>query len=375
MPKYQINFSGLIAFVPHTNNKEAMVVLADGSFRHQAPNGEDLFPHYPFILYNLKDLSDDSPRRPELTGQGLGLSFLSYEDLTIGSPDNQRRRDSDLRFFIEPESPPEAQADSGVEAPVIEPVSDAKFQNGAEEEFLDSEALRWIMPIEKIGAIPDKISAEAAKGLRIADECLMTPYTVTSIENKVAARLRLTSGRLVNSSFQRATIAGERLGTVCKFFDEEMKRDDPGRKAHHEQVISTLVTYEPYLDEANKLVIFSKRFSFSEPNGHKTGDFPDLVFRSPRETGRNIVINIWNAPLADILDILGGTDRHQWPRPEGDRSFRSFFRLCAEQPTVLPVLEKSRTMAARLQMVTGPEKNVGCPTCRFPAMPLPELQA
>jgi hypothetical protein len=349
MPQYQINFSGLIAFVPHTNKKEVMVLLADGTFRHRDPSNEELFPHFPFILYNLKDLSEESPRRPELTGRGFGLNFLSLEELTIGYQPEEPK----LEFRL---SDDEAVGLQSVRP--VEPSLEAIAASNGRPRFREAEDLRWIMPIDKIGLVEQGGSRDQ---FRIDKKLLAKEYEVDSKEkNKVAARTRLRSGRLFTRDFQRAGIAGERLNTVCNFLDGE----DSDRKPHFSQAISTLVTYEPP-DSKEPLKISSRRFAFPGGNGFKNGSFPDLVFRTPKEAGRDIVVNIWNAPMADILDVLGGTDKHKWDRPEENRSFRSFFRLCSTPPKRLPILEKSRAIAAQVQAVAGPTKDVGCPTSQF----------
>lgn len=356
MPNYQINFSGMIAFVPHTSGSEAMALLADGRFRHRATDSEELFPHFPFIIYCMGDLASDSPRRPDLTGRGFGVSFLSLEDLTIGP----RVNEPDLRFLLSPSaSSDEAQETSKL---AMEPAG-IMLENG--NGFRDSEDLRWIMPIREVGLVDAGANRDQ---LRIDRKLLDEKYTWDSEEKRIVARLKLKSGRLFTRDFQRGSVTGERLNTVCRFFDrpqDPTNPKDPKRKPYFSQPISTQVTYEPP-ETWIPLKITSSRFALPQDSQEHCNS-PELVFRSPGDVGHDIAINIWNAPLADLLDILGGPDKHEWDRPQNNRSFRSFFRLCKEPPGELPELEKGPAMAAQVYAVSGPYKDVGCPTCRFDA--------
>jgi hypothetical protein len=332
--KVQINFSGLIALVPHASKKKMMVLMVDGSYPHRASDREELFPHFPFVHYRLDDLADESPRRPELFGKGYGLSFLSLEDLTIGE-----------QPYDKPRLKPNLTSDNKSEEPV-------ESQEG--QEACGPEDLCWIMPMDRVG---DTGGADG-DDLRIAPECLAPNYKVTPGDNKIAARFQLCQGQLRNRDFHRKDIAGEALNSVCRFLGENSTR------AHYTQMISVMMTYEPDLPENAPLKISSCRFTL--PGIDKSADLPAFVFKNPQSVRRNVVINIWNAPFSDILNLLGDKTKHQWDHPTGDRSFRSYFRLCRKPPAELPVLQREGRIASRFQAkIDATEKDFGCPKARF----------
>jgi len=138
---------------------------------------------------------------------------------------------------------------------------------------------------------------------------------------------------------------------------------------HHEQMIATFVTYEPEFDPGKELAISSCRFLI--PNVSNAGIFPDLIFKKPSDQGRDIFVNVWNSTFADILDLFGGPDKHSWPRPVGDRSFRSYFNLCIKPPkksSDLPILTHSSRAASGYQELSWlPDKTISCPSCRYEA--------
>jgi hypothetical protein len=213
------------------------------------------------------------------------------------------------------------------------------------------------MPIQKIGI---GSGVEESK-LYIKEACLEAEYQVTE-PNLIAARFSLCQGRLYTRDFLGSVLAGEEVKTVCAFCQESdgTTKPDP----YHSQMVSIQVTYEPNLDQGQPLKITSWRY------GGGCGDtkkFPGFLFKNPDKEGRDIVLNIWNAPFADILDLLGGKDKHNWPRPQGERSFRSYFRLCEEAPAKLPTLTPNNRIAASYQTLAGSsdKKDVGCPTGRF----------
>jgi hypothetical protein len=333
MYKVQINFSGLIAFVPHTDEAEKMmmVLMLDGSYPHQAPDHEALFPHFPFIHYRLDDLADESPRRPELSGKGYGVSFLSLEELTIGE---QPCSKASLSFNN-----------------TVGNTSDEPSAGCSDED------LCWILPIHKIG----KTATVSDEDLRIDPLCLASTYQVTQ-PNRIAARTKLCQGRLFNRDFHRKGIAGESLNSLCRFSGEL------SGKSTRSQMISIMVTYEPKIPDYGPWMITSWRFDLPSGGTKAAKDLPDFVFKNPNEIGRNVVINMWNAPFADLLDLLGEKSKHQWDRPTGDRSFRSYFRLCRRPPAELPVLQREGRVATHYQkVVDSTEKDFGCPKGSFAA--------
>lgn len=340
--KYQINFSGLIGYVPHTVGNQLMVLIVDGKSRHQAPDKEDLFAHVPFIYYRLDDLSDKSPRRPDLTGKGYGMNFLSLEDLQIGEQPYDKPC-LDFKLHI-----------SDYQIP--EPVEDGDGPRSAD--------LCWIMPIKGIGVqgLDDDLS--------IHQKYLQTPYSVEN-PNRITARFHLARGHIYNRDFQHYDFGGERMSAVCSF-SRETKPGDPPMSPHHEQMISTFVTYEPELNPDEELRIKSTRFLIPDVEG--VGSFPDLLFKKPVDQKRDIFVNAWNACFSDILDLFGGPDKHSWPRPTGDRSFRSYFNLCTRMPSMptkstdLPILTHGNRGASGYQELSWlPDKTVACPGCRYEA--------
>lgn len=309
-----------------------MVLLLDGSYPHQGTDHEQLFPHFPFIHYRLDDLAYESPRRPELSGKGYGVSFLSLEELTIGE---QPCSKASLYF------------DNTVNNPDDEP-----SPGGCKEGDLC-----WIMPIHEIG----KTATVSDEDLRIDPLCIGSTYQVTQ-PNRIAARTKLCQGRLFNRDFHRKGIAGESLNSLCRFSGEL------SGKSTCSQMISIMVTYELEIPGNQPWKISSWRFDLPSDGTNAAKNLPDFVFRNPNEIGRDIVINMWNAPMADLLDLLGEKSKHQWDRPTGDRSFRSYFRLCRRPPAELPVLQREGRVATRYQkVVDSTEKDFGCPKGRFTA--------
>ncbi len=352
---YQINFSGMIGFVPHETEKRVMVLVLDGKSRHRSPSGEDLFAHVPFIYYRLDDLSDESPRRPDLSGKGYGMNFLSLEDLTIGV---QTPKEPALGFELNDESAYKEPHDP--DSPSREAAYSPEARN-----------LCWIMPIHKIG----KVAGSAAEDLRLDERYLEEPYQIRDMKrNRVAARLQLTRGELYVQDFQRHDYGGERRSAVYDFTRDPAAPPAEGKKPEpHSQMICTFVTYKPNMEdyEREPLKIWSKRFAF--PGQKQAGaGFPELIFKTPEQVDRNVYINVWNSPFADILDIFGGPDVHKWPRPQGSRSFHAYFNLCVKESKEpgkigLPIAEYDKDHASGYQHLTWatPDKHVACPTGRY----------
>lgn len=334
MYKFRINFSGLIGCVPHSKGGQMMLLMVDGRDPHRAAGGEVLFPHFPFIHYSLYDLDPKSHRQPELTGRGYGVNFLSLEDLTIGDQrgDNLTYEYTDYYPQTEPDHHGK-NVDDGT----------GKISS------YGSKDLCWILPIHKVAG------NAAPAHLEVADECLAENYQVTEKANKVVARLRLRTGDFYVNDFHTKSAGGEYLNTICRFLDKE-----ENGTLHREQVVATSSIYE--LDGGSALKITSK--SFKRSDGAVPDPFPYLAFQDPNVLKRDVVINIWNAPFKDLLDLLGG--KHEWKTPEGDRSFRSYFRLCKKPPAALPVLVKEKYSVAKVQSAYGLNtKDVGCPKCLF----------
>lgn len=347
--KYQINFSGMIGFVPNEKHafnekpskengysqtsylvRQVMALIVDGKSPHRGPDKEDLFPHFPYIHYRLDDLSPNSRRKPDLMSRGYGITFLSLEELTIGEQDHDH---------------PTLESRLDDEHKASEPTADYGPEN-----------LCWIMPIHRVGEV-----GGVSHGLSVDKNFLGENYEVGE-GNRLAARAKLSQGRLYTRDFFRNDMVGDSLCMVCDFCYET--EDNKCLTKHYSQMVSTFVTYEP-APQCGPLKIKSHRFKFSGNN--KREKCPSLVFNEPKDN--DIVINIWNAPLSHIMELMGAHN-HDVPHPSRDRSFRSYFNLCkVTPPKKLPVLQLSERKAATYQKLAGTtDKHVACPTGRYPIM-------
>ena len=342
--KYQFNFSGLISFVPYVElnkprdqaKKKMKVLVIDGKNRNCGPDKEALFSHVSFLYYYLEDLADESRRRPDLISKEYGLTFLSLEDLIIGQ---QNPCNPNLSFDL---------------------TDDNKEPEPGK--YCSPSDLCWVMPIHRVGDVYG-----TTLDLNIKDKYLVEEYKVES-SCGLNARFELTQGKLYTRDFQRKDYAGDRLNAVCRFSKEVRVKDDP-QDPHHSQMLATFVTYEPEFEVGQPLIVRSRRFAFPD-EAQASGGMPALVFKNPEAEGRNIAVNVWNGPFADLLDLMGGPEKHNWPRPSNDRSFRAYFNLCEKPGTKLgelPILTRDDRKPASYQEFAGtPDKNVACPTGRYP---------
>lgn len=408
----RVNFSGLITFVPKGDPKTfpppeetvhqtpIRVLFVNGFEPHfglpMVKNGkhdEVLHPHIPMVTFRLGDLSPQSSRQPDMTAGGYGACFVSYErfELGVGRPSKETETQPDgVRFQFRPmklTAPPrtpeelkeltQASVSASASPPPCEPESRNSLDAGgttvvtgaraaataaaataaAAAPGVSREDLCWLLPLHH---------AINQSGIEL-DGCLFPPWDsggAFSVEpgaeaephpvgpgEALIAHTRLTSGRLYNRSFTHREIRAEHRVPFWNFAIGK-------GSAHHYQPLSSVVTWEP--DREGGLVISS---------GIRGSEWtiPDLVFRD--SASDNVELNFWNAPLHDLLNLLGGEGSHEFPSASGYSSFRSYFRLLSSHYD-LPSMSPNKGAVARYQVYEDvPCKGVGCPCALAPAHP------
>lgn len=392
MATTRVNFSGMIGFVPKKPTekypgKAMRLLFVDATERNMGPmvsnqiNGklafedrEHLFPHIPVVHFRLEDLAPESPRRPDLVGNGRGICFLKYEELQIGD----LSENDGLEFDLNRLDPVGAATAGSVKG--AHPHPDCAAQ-AAIAPMPHAEDLAWLLPLDVASGQP-KNQAAVDPGCLVVDpqkngpqdpgSYNVDPITLKAGDNHLAARTRLNRGRLYTRLFRTAGVGGQRRMALCDFFEPDAKKpDQPAPNGFkHSQCLATLVTWEAEEKSAlgtgkEGLSIHSNEKHGFTFEGEPIPQRPVLRFKKPDDIGRDVEIHLWNATVPDLLSVIAvpGDDQVGFQSPRGDRSFRAFYRLLAAgSGMTAPIILRQKLVAAET-LVTATEggKGVGCP--------------